>query len=152
MNLLISACLLGVCCRYDGLSKGIENWQELNRCFTLVPVCPEIFGGLKTPRVPAERIGSRVLTKNGKDVTAEYQKGAQTVLQIAQQTGCQYALLKERSPSCGKALIYDGTFSGTITKGGGICAELLEEAGIHVFGENQIEELLALARKAVEAL
>lgn len=152
MNLLISACLLGVCCRYDGLSKEIENWQELNRCFTLVPVCPEIFGGLKTPRVPAERIGSRVLTKNGKDVTAEYQKGAQTVLQIAQQTGCQYALLKERSPSCGKALIYDGTFSGTITKGSGICAELLEEAGIHVFGENQIEELLALARKTVEAL
>lgn len=147
MNLLISACLLGVCCRYDGKTKPCAQLQELNRRFTLIPVCPEVLGGLSTPRVPAERIGSRVLNAQGNDVTAAYQLGAKTALQLAEQTGCRLALLKERSPSCGKGRIYDGTFSGNTTDGNGVCAEMLEAAGIKVFGETQLDELYAYVDK-----
>lgn len=108
----------------------------------MVPVCPEIFGGLATPRDPAEIIGNKVITKNGEDVTENYKRGAKEVLKLAKFYGCKLAILKERSPSCGYGKIYDGTFSGRLTDGNGVTAELLIEIGIRVIGESEIESLL----------
>ena len=142
MRLLISACLMGIRCRYDGKSKPIACVEELNKRYTLIPVCPEVWGGLETPRVPAERIGARVLTEDGRDVTAAYALGAQRVLDIARSGGCELALLKERSPSCGLGSIYDGTFTGKLCEGKGVCAQLLTENGIRVIGESRVDELL----------
>ena len=141
-HLLISACLLGAQCRYDGQSKPLLELVALSEQFDLVPVCPEQLGGLPTPRTPAERIGSQVLTKDGRDVTAEYRRGAEQALHLARVCGCRIALLKERSPSCGSGTIYDGTFSGTLTEGDGVTAALLREAGIAVYGESEIGRLL----------
>ena len=142
MNLLISACLMGIRCRYDGESKPLDCLEELNRRYTLIPVCPEVLGGLPTPRIPAERIGSRVLNREGGNVTSQYEEGASLALQMAQQSGCTCALLKERSPSCGSGTIYDGTFTGNLCSGWGVCGELLREKGIRVLGESQVQELL----------
>lgn len=141
MKLLISTCLLGVCCRYDGASKAHPLAAELAKRHTLVPVCPEQLGGLATPRPPAERRGDRVVTREG-DVTDQYRRGAEETLMLCQLLDCEAAVLKERSPSCGHGVIYDGTFSGTLTPGDGVTAELLTAHGIPVYGESQIEELL----------
>ena len=111
-HLLISACLLGAQCRYDGQSKPVLEMVALSEQFDLVPLCPEQLGGLPTPRTPAERIEDRVMTKDGRDVTAEYRHGAEQALHLARLCGCKIALLKERSPSCGSGTIYDGTFTG----------------------------------------
>lgn len=108
----------------------------------LVPVCPEILGGLPTPRTPSERQGERVVSKTGADVTAAYQKGAEEALRLARLFGCRKALLKERSPSCGRRQIYDGSFSGRLIPGDGVTARLLEQEGIAVFGESQLQQLL----------
>ena len=108
----------------------------------LVPVCPEILGGLPTPRTPSERQGERVVSKTGADVTAAYQKGAEEALRLARLFGCRKALLKERSPSCGRGQIYDGSFSGRLIPGDGVTARLLEQEGIAVFGESQLQQLL----------
>lgn len=108
----------------------------------LVPVCPEILGGLPTPRTPSERQGERVVSKTGADVTAAYQKGAEEALRLARLVGCRKALLKERSPSCGRGQIYDGSFSGRLIPGDGVTARLLEQEGIAVFGESQLQQLL----------
>lgn len=142
MNILISACLLGIDCRYDGTGFFIEKLHALKDKYHLIPVCPEIFGGLKTPRNPAEIIGDRVITKNGEDVTKNYQKGANEVLKLAKFYDCKLAILKERSPSCGYGEIYDGTFSGTVINGNGVTAELLIENGIKVIGESQINRTM----------
>lgn len=105
----------------------------------LVPVCPEILGGLPTPRPPAERVGKRVLREDGSDVTAEYQKGAEEVLKLCRLYGARTALLKAKSPACGAGEIYDGTFSRTLREGDGVLASLLKENGIRVLTENDIE-------------
>lgn len=141
MRLLVSACLLGACCRYDGASKAHPLMLELAARHTLVPVCPEQLGGLATPRPPAERRGDRVVTGAG-DVTAQYRRGAEETLRLCKLLGCEAAVLKERSPSCGHGQIYDGTFSGTLTAGDGVTAELLIANGIPVYGESQIEGFL----------
>lgn len=141
MRILISACLLGVCCRYDGASKPHPLTAALAERHTLVPVCPEQLGGLPTPRPPAERRDGRVVTQSG-DVTEQYRRGAEETLKLCQLLGCGAAVLKERSPSCGHGQVYDGTFSGTLTAGDGVTAELLSAHGIPVYGESQIEELL----------
>lgn len=141
MKILISACLLGTCCRYDGASKAHPLVAELVKRHTLVPVCPEQLGGLPTPRPPAERQGDRVATQAG-DVTAQYRRGAEEALRLYQLLDCEAAVLKERSPSCGKGLVYDGTFTGTLIEGDGVTAELLAGQGIPVYGESRIEELL----------
>lgn len=142
MNLLISACLMGVKCRYDGKTKPLPCLKQLMDEYTLIPVCPEVLGGLPTPRVPAERIGDKVITQDGRDVTANYEQGAQEALRMAQMTGCQTALLKERSPSCGSGTIYDGSFSGALCPGDGVCGALLKKHGIQVLGESRVQELL----------
>ena len=142
MKILVSACLLGARCRYDGASKAHPEVEALAAKHTLVPVCPEQLGGLPTPRTPAERSGGRVMTKDGVDVTEQYRRGAEEALMLCKLLGCETAVLKERSPSCGCGEIYDGTHSKTLVTGDGVTAELLKAQGIAVYGESQIEELL----------
>ena len=141
MRILVSACLLGVSCRYDGKSKPHPAVLALQGQHQLIPVCGEIFGGLPTPRIPAERVGGRVLTEDGRDVTQEYHRGAEEVLALARRLDCKVALLKERSPSCGTGEIYDGSFTRTLTAGDGVTAELLRASGIAVFGESRLADL-----------
>ncbi len=138
MNILISACLLGVNCRYNATGKAVPELEELMKKHTLIPVCPEQLGGLSTPRSPAEIKGDFVFGKDGIDVTEEFLKGAKETLKIAKLYNCKYAILKERSPSCGNKKIYDGTFSKTIIDGDGVTAKLLKQNGITVFGESEI--------------
>lgn len=142
MKILISACLLGCRCRYDGASKRHPLAEALARRHTLVPVCPEQLGGLATPRPPAERRGDRVVTREDGDVTEAYRRGAEETLGLCRLTGCEAAILKERSPSCGRGSVYDGTFSGTLRPGDGVTAELLHAAGIPVYGESELENFL----------
>ena len=141
MKLLISACLLGTCCRYDGASKAHPLAAALAERHQLVPVCPEQLGGLPTPRPPAERREDRVVTQSS-DVTGQYRRGAEETLKLCKLLGCEAAVLKERSPSCGRGMVYDGTFTGTLTPGDGVTAALLTANGIPVYGESQIEALL----------
>jgi len=142
VKILISACLLGTCCRYDGASKVHPLASELARQHELIPVCPEQLGGLATPRPPAERQGEQVVTKTGVDVTEEYRRGAAETLRLYKLLKCEAAVLKERSPSCGHGEIYDGTFSEVLTAGDGTTAQLLAAQGISVYGESEIKNLL----------
>ena len=143
-KLLVSACLLGICCRYDGRGNPDDAVLSLlNRDdITLIPVCPEQLGGLSTPRIPSERRGERVVNRSGEDVTSQFIRGAEEALRIAKLYGCQVAVLKERSPSCGCGRIYDGTFSGKLADGDGVTAELLRREGIKVYGESQVLEMI----------
>lgn len=145
-NLLVSACLLGVECKYCGGSNKLPEQQlaALRQCFRLIPVCPETAGGLPTPRDPSERLGDKVLSNQGRDVTAQYQKGAETALWLARRYDCKAALLKEKSPSCGSGLIYDGSFTGTLVTGDGLAAQALKEEGLIVFGESDTELLITV--------
>ena len=140
--LLISACLLGENCKYNGGNNFNEAVLPLGECYELIPICPEQDGGLPTPRTPSEQLGDRVLSKDGADVTAQFLCGAQRALETAKAHGCTIALLKERSPSCGCGAIYDGTFSGTVIPGDGVTAELLKANGIAIFGESRIHEFM----------
>lgn len=142
MNILVSACLMGVNCRYKGDGAMIPEIGTLMEHCCLIPVCPEIMGGLATPRVPAERQGGRVVTKDGGDVTEQYRKGAKETARLAALYGCRYALLKERSPSCGSGWIYDGTFGRRLVPGDGVAAARLKEEGIAVYGESSAGQLL----------
>lgn len=142
MTILVSACLLGTACRYDGRSKADAAVTALLARHALIPVCGEIFGGLPTPRTPAERRGARVMTKDGRDVTDAYRRGAEEVVRLARLYGARAAILKERSPSCGSGQVYDGTFSGTLTAGWGTAAALLRDSGVRVLGESELEQLL----------
>ena len=116
--------------------------KELARQGLAVPVCPEQLGGLPTPRAPSERQGERVVSSLGADVTAQYRRGAEEALRLAELYGCTTAVLKERSPSCGSGAIYDGTFTGTVTEGWGTAAALLRRHGVRVLGESQLASLL----------
>lgn len=141
-NILISACLLGVACRYDGCRKPLPASviEELQQKYHLIPICPEIMGGLPTPRIPAEiQPDRRVLRSDGIDVTENYQRGAEEALHLAELFHCNLAVLKEKSPSCGAGRIYDGSFTKTLTEGDGIAAELLQKNGIRVIGETKLK-------------
>ncbi len=139
--ILVSACLLGVCCRYDGESKPNADVIKLREKYILIPICPEVDGGLPTPRTPSERVGDKVLMRDGKDVTENYRKGAEVALRKAKEYSCNIAILKARSPSCGSGKIYDGSFSGNLSDRDGVCAELLKKNGITVFTEEEIHLL-----------
>ena len=141
-RILVSACLLVVYCRYNGERKQMDGIERLMERAELIPVCPEILGGLPTPRPPAERVGDRVMNREGADVTEAYQRGAEETLRLAELFGAQLALLKERSPSCGMGKIHDGSFQGRIVDGSGVTAELLAAHGVSVYGESRIDELL----------
>lgn len=143
--LLISACLLGIDCRYDGKNNHLDNAtiKKLNKKYHLVAVCPEQMGGLATPRVPSEiQADGRVLDKNGKDVSSCFIKGAEIACSLAHMHNAKKALLKANSPSCGNKQVYDGLFRGRAVPGKGIAAEMLEKQGITVFNENEIKTSL----------
>jgi uncharacterized protein YbbK (DUF523 family) len=142
MNILVSACLLGMNCRYNGEGQIMPNTALLMKKHHLVPVCPEIYGGLNTPREPSEIKNGRVISKSGKDFTEYFERGAQEILALAKLYNCRYAILKERSPSCGHKKIYDGTFSGKIINGSGILAELLIKNGIEIVDETETDKLI----------
>ena len=138
-KLIVSACLLGEACRYDGKSKPCEKVKRLAEKYELIPVCPEVFGGLSTPRPPSEmQNDGSFINALGEDVTANYRKGAEETLRIAMENGCKLAILKEKSPSCGVHKRYDGTFTGTLTAKSGITASLLRENGITVMSEDDL--------------
>ena len=141
MTILVSACLLGCPCRYDGTAKADPRVLALMERHTLIPVCPEQLGGLPTTRLPSERREGGVFDRGGKDVTAQYRQGAEEVLRLARLYGCTHAVLKERSPSCGSGQIYDGSFSHVLVPGSGVAAELLAQNGITVLGESQADIL-----------
>ena len=146
MKLLVSRCLLGEPCRYDGRSVPSEGVLRLGEeGHILIPVCPEVEGGLSTPRPPAERQpDGRVVNREGQDVTVQYRAGAEIALARARREGCSAAIMKAKSPSCGNGCIYDGTFSRRLTAGQGVTAALLTEAGIPVFSEEQLDRLKEL--------
>ena len=142
MNILVSACLLGMNCRYDGSHCYCPELEKLMEQHILIPVCPERRGGLDTPREPAERQGNRIIARDGTDVTDAFILGAQETLRLAKQYDCRYAIFKERSPSCGAGVIYDGNFSHTRVPGDGVTTQLLRANGNVVLGESQISALL----------
>ena len=142
MKVVISACLLGVRCRYDGGDSRNQTAMRHKKTYQLIPVCPEESGSLPTPRPPAEIVGgdgndvldgkAKVMTDDGTDVTEAFLKGAHDALEVAQSNGATHVILKARSPSCGCGDIYDGTFSGTLTSGDGVTTALLKRHGITV--------------------
>jgi uncharacterized protein YbbK (DUF523 family) len=142
MNLLVSACLLGVCCRYDGCGKANPTILKLLNRYHVIPVCPEQLGGLPTPREPSEQKGQRVVSRSGIDVTDRYRRGAVETLKLVRLFHCDTAVLREHSPSCGHGMIHDGSFSGVLIAGNGAAAALLEQNGIRVLGESEAEREL----------
>ena len=150
-TLLVSACLLGENCKYNGGNNALpaETLAALRARFRLLPVCPERDGGLPTPRLSSERRGERVVNLAGEDVTEAFRRGAELALAAARREGCGLALLKERSPSCGSGVVYDGSFSGTIIPGDGVTAALLKENGLAVYSETGLEKLLGNAECGV---
>lgn len=153
-RVLVSACLLGSKVRYNGSYRlsghpVLARWQSEGR---LVQICPEVAAGFSTPRPPAEIRGTgdghavlhgqgRVVEKTGKDVTQLYLDAGQLALELAREPGCRFAILTDGSPSCGSSFVYDGSFSGERIAGRGTTTALLEENGVRVFSEDQIEEL-----------
>ena len=142
MNILVSACLVGLHTRYAGDGNCMDWIAKLAEKHTLIPVCPEQLGGLPTPRVPCERVGSAVLNRDGADCTRAFVSGAEMALHVAQLNRCTIAILKQRSPSCGSGTIYDGTFTGTRIPGDGVAAQLLKQHGITVFSEEEADACL----------
>lgn len=136
-SILISACLLGSCCKYSGGSNVLppEALAALRERYRLIPVCPEVAGGLPVPREPSERQGDRVVTRGGRDVTAEYRRGAEIALRLAGRFGARRALFKANSPSCGSGSVYDGSFTGVLTAGDGVTSEALKRHKIEIFGD-----------------
>jgi uncharacterized protein YbbK (DUF523 family) len=141
-KILVSACLLGINCKYSGGNNYNEKVLEYIKDKEVIPICPEIYGGLPTPRQASEIINNKVISKNGIDVTNEYQKGAEETLKIAKLLNVKKAILKAKSPSCGSNQIYDGTFTHKKIKGQGVTTELLKEKGIKVISEKDIEKFL----------
>ena len=129
---IVSACLAGFHCRFDCGSKEREHIRKMVEEGEAIAVCPEQMGGLSTPRDPSEMIGDKIISKTGRDVTGEFEKGAQEALKMAIMVNAKEAYLKSRSPSCGCDKIYDGTFSGNLIDGDGVFTKLLKENGIKV--------------------
>lgn len=145
-RILTSQCLFGgEPVRYDGKCRALGDpiylkWKSEGR---LVAVCPEVFGGLPTPRPEAQIVGDRVINREGTDVTDAYMKGAREAVRLAKAHNVAFAVMKEKSPSCGSSLIYDGTFRGEMIPGEGLAARLLREAGFRIFSEDELEEAAA---------
>ena len=138
MLLIVSKCLAGIPCRYDGKDSLVPEIKALVERGEAVAVCPEVLGGLPTPRTPSElQPDGRVLNKQGEDVTAQFVSGAERALEICREHGCAGAILKARSPSCGKGVIYDGSFAGKRVPGNGVFAQMLLDAGIPVMTEEE---------------
>lgn len=142
-KILVSECLYGGrIVRYDAGDVTEQDprflkWKKEGR---LVPICPEVFGGLPIPRPDSQRVGDKVMTGEGKDVTLEYTKGAEEAVRLAKINDVAFAIMKQDSPSCGSKFIYDGTFTDTKVAGQGLAVELLRAAGFKVFSEEEIDE------------
>ena len=140
--MLISACLIGQNVKYNGKNNKLSNLKELRDKFELIPFCPEVEGGLPTPRAPSE-IASfsplKLINTDGEDVTEFFVKGANKALNLCKKLSIKRAILKANSPSCGKDRVYDGTFSGRLIKGDGVAAWLLRKNGISVYSEDEID-------------
>ncbi|MCL6705030.1 DUF523 domain-containing protein [Pseudomonas sp. T1.Ur] len=161
-KILVSRCLLGHRVRYDGGASGpfdqLQQWLDEGR---IVPLCPEVAGGLPTPRAAAEIPGGQgaqvldgdatVITTDGEDVTVQFLSGAHQALDLVREHGIRIAVLKANSPSCGNLLTYDGTFSGVKVPGEGVTAALLRRNGVQVFSELELAEAAA-ALATFEAL
>lgn len=143
-NILISACLTGKNCKYNGGNNALpeDQLEQLRQRYHLIPVCPEQMGGLPTPRPPAELCGEKVLNREGEDVTDSFRNGAAMTLALAEEVQAGQAILKSRSPSCGKGPVYDGTFRGVLTEGSGVTASILRDHGIRIWTEQEIGKLL----------
>jgi uncharacterized protein YbbK (DUF523 family) len=139
-RLIISACLCGQLCRYDGAKLEHPRLEALAASGLAVPVCPELLGGLPTPRTPCELIRGRACTADGRDLTDMFMAGASRVLEIARAHGIRTAILKERSPSCATSRIYDGSFSGRLIPGMGLTAALLHRNGFKLLNEDHAPE------------
>lgn len=135
---LVSACLCGVNCKYNGKNNLNEKCLKLAKEGKAILICPEQLGGLTTPRKPSEINKDKVINEIGEDVTLNFEKGAKEVLKIAKIYNINKAILKEGSPSCGVNKIYDGTFSGNKINGMGICASLLKENNIKVISSEDL--------------
>lgn len=141
MKIMVSACLLGENCKYNGGSNRNENVLKFVEGHTVISVCPEVLGGLPTPRIPSEIVNGIVTNKEGIVVDEEFRKGAKEALNRAESEKIDLCILKAGSPSCGCSYIYDGTFSGTRIEGSGIFAGMMIERGYKVVDENHIHEL-----------
>ncbi len=137
-KILVSACLLGINCRYKGDNCKNDKVIALEKEYEIIAVCPEQMGGLDTPRNPAERVGDKIISSTGDDVTSEYKKGAEYALKLAKENNVEFCVFKANSPSCGKGVIYDGTFTGGKVSGNGVTAELLQMNGFKVLTENEL--------------
>lgn len=138
MKIIVSACLTGENCKYSGGNNYCAALMELAKEHTLIPVCPEVLGGLPIPRKPGEIVDGVVRNQDGTSVDAEYRRGAQLALEIALREGAELAILQSRSPSCGVKQIYDGSFSGVKIPGKGVFAALLEEKGIEALDSGEL--------------
>ena len=132
MRVLVSACLLGYNCKYNGKNNLNSKIVELLKTHEVIPVCPEMFGGLSCPRIPCEKVGDRILDKEGNDCTKQFIKGAEEALNIAKEKHVDFAILQKRSPSCGNSVIYDGTFKGNLIAGNGVFAQKLQSLNIPI--------------------
>ena len=141
-KILVSACLVGEKTNYKGQGNYCPDIEKLNEKYDLVLFCPEMEGGLPTPRLPSEIKGSQVIRKDGKNVTREFEKGANKALALCKYLGIQIAVLKENSPSCGTHMIHNGYFMDRLIPGMGVTARVLKEHGIEVYSEKEIDKLL----------
>ena len=139
--IIVSACLLGRNCKYDGGNNGNEAVKELVRGREVLAVCPETAAALPAPREPSERQGDRIVSRDGKDLTDAFRKGAEACFArvMERRNEIEFAVLKANSPSCGSGRIYDGTFTGRLVPGSGVFAEMLEEEGVPVYTEADAE-------------
>ncbi len=142
IKILISSCLLGTNCKWNGRNNARDLIISIQDKVEFIPVCAEVLGGLPIPRIPSERVNDKVINEIGLDVTDKYLEGAKQVLKIALENNVRYAIFKERSPSCGVHQIYNGKFERTPTSGKGITTSLLEENGIRVYSDEEIEMLI----------
>ena len=133
--ILVSKCLAGEYCRWDGGTNLVPELKALVESGSAVTVCPEESGGLSTPRNPSEILDGRVFSKTGEDVTGCFRKGAEAALRVFEGNHCEYAVLKAKSPSCGCGLIHNGKFDGGLVAGNGVTAQLLLDRGYHVITE-----------------
>lgn len=136
--ILVSACLAGVECRYNGFAYEIPQIVEMVKNGKAMPICPEILAGLPIPRPPAEQQNGKIILANGDDQTSDYFAGSTIALKIALLVNCKKAILKANSPTCGCGSVYDGTFTGRIIQGDGIFSHMLKEHNIEVFTEKSM--------------
>lgn len=145
MNILVSRCLLGFPCRYDGKSSTCNELkifiEKYKNKHNFIGICPEVDGGLSIPREMCEICNGKVLTKTGEDKTNEFIRGAHNAVEKAKEYSVQVAILKSNSPSCGNSNIYDGSFTNKLIDGAGVTSQMLSNLGLYVINENELDKI-----------